>query len=139
MTPARARATVVVVVVAAGIGAAAHVAGGGPKSLPCPAPGLGADGALVCDGSGGPLGDRAWLFGHKLDLNTASADSLARIRGVGPSVANAIVAHRKAHGPFRSVDELDDVKGVGPKLMAAVAAAAEVRPQPTTTPAPTTE
>jgi competence ComEA-like helix-hairpin-helix protein len=136
MTPKRAAATVVVAVVAVFVGAASRACGGGPPAVLCENPGMAEGRNAVCDGSGTPLGKRAWLFGQKLDLNTASAASLARIRGVGPSVAEAIVRHREEHGPFTDVSELDDVKGIGPKLMATVAAAAEVRatpPPPTTT------
>ena len=34
--------------------------------------------------------------------------------GVGPKLAEAILDHRRLHGPFRSVDELKNVRGVGP-------------------------
>jgi uncharacterized protein len=48
-----------------------------------------------------------------VDLNTASAPLLARISGLGPSVAEAIVAHRNANGPFRSRKALLDVPRLG--------------------------
>lgn len=50
-----------------------------------------------------------------VDLNTASAPLLARVSGVGPSLARAIVAHRDAHGAFRSRAQLMDVPGLGPR------------------------
>lgn len=50
-----------------------------------------------------------------VNINTADAATLDRVLvGIGPSKAQAIVAHRKAHGAFRSVDALSDVKGIGP-------------------------
>jgi competence protein ComEA len=50
----------------------------------------------------------------RIDINTADAATLDRVLdGVGPSKAEAIVAHRTAHGAFRSVDELTEVKGIG--------------------------
>lgn len=50
-----------------------------------------------------------------IDLNTADAATLARVlNGVGPAKAEAIVAHREAHGPFQHIDELVKVKGIGP-------------------------
>jgi competence protein ComEA len=49
-----------------------------------------------------------------VDLNTADQAELAQVPGVGPKMAEAIVAHRQVHGPFRSVDELKNVRGVGP-------------------------
>ncbi|MEY4982058.1 MAG: hypothetical protein RIR62_324, partial [Pseudomonadota bacterium] len=48
-------------------------------------------------------------------LNTASAPLLARVSGVGPSLADAIVAHRDAHGPFRTRKDLLKVARLGPK------------------------
>ncbi|WEK06282.1 MAG: Tex family protein [Candidatus Devosia phytovorans] len=48
-----------------------------------------------------------------VDLNTASAPLLARISGLGPSVADAIVAHRDANGPFASRKALLDVPRLG--------------------------
>lgn len=49
-----------------------------------------------------------------VDINTADAVELARVLdGVGPSKADAIVAHRDKFGPFTDVDELRYVKGIG--------------------------
>ena len=50
-----------------------------------------------------------------VDLNTASAPLLARVSGVGPSLAEAIVAHRDANGPFATRRELLKVARLGPK------------------------
>src|SRR5690606_13644075 len=48
-----------------------------------------------------------------VDLNTASAPLLARISGLGPSVAEAIVTHRNANGPFPSRKALLQVPRLG--------------------------
>lgn len=50
-----------------------------------------------------------------VELNTASAPLLARVAGIGPSLAKKIVAHRDAHGAFSSRKKLLDVQGLGPK------------------------
>ncbi len=50
-----------------------------------------------------------------VDLNTASAPLLARVSGVGPGLAEAIVAHRDANGPFATRRELLKVARLGPK------------------------
>ncbi len=53
--------------------------------------------------------------GVGVDLNTASAPLLARVSGVGPGLAEAIVAHRDANGPFATRRELLKVARLGPK------------------------
>ncbi len=50
-----------------------------------------------------------------VDLNMASAPLLARVAGLGPSLAQAIVAHRDQHGAFASRKALLKVNGLGPK------------------------
>ncbi|WP_180897865.1 Tex family protein [Martelella soudanensis] len=53
--------------------------------------------------------------GVGVDLNTASAPLLARVSGLGPSIAEAIVLHRDANGAFRSRRELLKVARLGPR------------------------
>lgn len=50
-----------------------------------------------------------------VDLNTASASLLARVSGLGQSLAEAIVERRNAEGPFRTRQELMGVPRLGPK------------------------
>ncbi|MGS4946257.1 Tex family protein [Meridianimarinicoccus sp. RP-17] len=50
-----------------------------------------------------------------VDLNMASAPLLARVAGLGPSLAQAIVVQRDAQGPFGSRKALLKVPGLGPK------------------------
>jgi len=51
----------------------------------------------------------------QVNVNTADAATLAReLKGIGIKRAEAIVAYRQKHGPFKSVDELALVKGIGP-------------------------
>jgi len=50
-----------------------------------------------------------------VDVNTASPALLGYVAGVRARVAEAIVAHRDEHGPFRSRKELNKVKGLGAK------------------------
>lgn len=54
----------------------------------------------------------------RLDINTADAARLSQtINGVGMKRAQAIVAYRKANGPFKSVDDLTRVGGIGAKIV----------------------
>jgi protein Tex len=50
-----------------------------------------------------------------VDVNTASAMLLRAVSGVGPALAQSIVAHREQHGPFRSRIQLRDVPKLGDK------------------------
>ncbi|MFG1380202.1 Tex family protein [Xanthobacter sp. V3C-4] len=50
-----------------------------------------------------------------VDLNTASASLLARVSGLGASLAEAIVAHRNTVGPFKTRKELLKVARLGPR------------------------
>ncbi|MCB5410243.1 Tex family protein [Pseudogemmobacter faecipullorum] len=50
-----------------------------------------------------------------VDVNTASAPLLARVSGLGPSLAESIVTHRNTNGPFVSRRELLKVARLGPK------------------------
>ncbi len=51
-------------------------------------------------------------------LNTANATQLETLPGVGPKMAQRILAYRKGVGHFTQVEELMDVKGIGPKTFA---------------------
>ena len=54
----------------------------------------------------------------KVDINTATAAELDQVLvNVGPAKAQAIVDHRQANGPFKSVEELALVKGIGLKTV----------------------
>ncbi|WP_435854737.1 Tex family protein [Streptomyces triculaminicus] len=53
--------------------------------------------------------------GVGVDVNTASAPLLSRVSGIGSGLAENIVAHRDANGPFRSRRGLKDVARLGPK------------------------
>lgn len=57
-------------------------------------------------------------FAGPVNINTADAQTLAtNMNGVGLSKAEAIVAYRKANGPFHSIDDLAKVKGIGAKTV----------------------
>ena len=59
-----------------------------------------------------------------LDPNTATADELALLPGLGPKLSQAIVAYRAGteHKPaFRSLADLQQVRGIGPRICARIA------------------
>ncbi len=63
--------------------------------------------------AGASLGAHA----DKVNINEADAAGLAALHGIGQSRAEAIVEHRKVHGPFRSLDALADVRGISLNLV----------------------
>ncbi|TCP62332.1 uncharacterized protein EV663_102176 [Rhodovulum bhavnagarense] len=62
-----------------------------------------------------------------VDLNTASAPLLSHVAGLGPRLAEAIVAHRDANGPFVSRKALLKVAGLGPKAFEQAAGFLRIR------------
>ena len=54
----------------------------------------------------------------KVNVNTAGAEELQTLPGVGPATAKAIVAWREENGRFRSVEDLLDVSGIGKATLA---------------------
>ena len=53
----------------------------------------------------------------RLDINQATAEQLATVKGLGQKKASAIVKYRETNGRFKSLDELVKVKGIGQKAL----------------------
>lgn len=51
-----------------------------------------------------------------VDLNSATADELMLLPGIGPALAERIIAYREHYGPFRRAEELMLVEGIGENL-----------------------
>ena len=52
---------------------------------------------------------------QKLNINQASAEDLAQLKGIGPEYAARIVEYRAKNGPFEKVEDIMNVSGIGPK------------------------
>lgn len=65
------------------------------------------------DGGGKGGGKQADSGGDTVNINTADADGLTKLKGIGPAMARRIVEYREENGPFQSPEELQRVKGIG--------------------------
>lgn len=50
--------------------------------------------------------------GEKININTASAEELDRLPGIGPGKARAIVEYRSQNGPFKTIEDIQKVRGI---------------------------
>ncbi len=64
----------------------------------------------------------------RVNLNTASTVELVTLPGIGPRLAQRIIAYRSSHGPFRNVAELERVSGIGPRKLQALTPLVRVSP-----------
>jgi competence protein ComEA len=52
---------------------------------------------------------------EKININTATAEQLTRLKGIGPSHATKIIEYREKNGPFEAPEDLMQVSGIGQK------------------------
>jgi len=52
----------------------------------------------------------------KINLNTATMEELEQVKGIGPKLAEKIIAYRKTNGPFKRAEDIVNVQGLGPKF-----------------------
>lgn len=57
------------------------------------------------------------IAGDKVNINTATAMELQKVKGIGEKTAKAIVQYRKKHGKFSRISDLVNVKGIGEKKL----------------------
>tara|TARA_R110000744_G_scaffold112615_3_gene211296 strand:- start:3526 stop:3834 length:309 start_codon:yes stop_codon:yes gene_type:complete len=63
---------------------------------------------------------------QKINLNTATAEQLVTLPGIGKKKAAAIIAYRDKSGKFAKISDLTNVKGIGKKMVAKLAAHVQV-------------
>lgn len=54
----------------------------------------------------------SWALAQ-VNINTATAQELQTLNGIGPAKAAAIVEYRTANGPFKSPEDIKNVRGIG--------------------------
>ena len=59
-------------------------------------------------------------FSFPVNINTADADTLTSLPGIGQVLAERIVAYRRQNGPFRAIEEITKVEGIGEKKAEAI-------------------
>lgn len=64
-----------------------------------------------------PESDRSASADELINLNSADAVELDSLPGVGPVIAERIVAYRAANGPFASVDQLAEIEGISDAMV----------------------
>lgn len=57
----------------------------------------------------------------QININTADADQLQRLPGIGPAMAERVIAYRQQAGGFQKIEDLQEVSGIGPKKYAKIA------------------
>ena len=66
----------------------------------------------------GPLSIRSlWILARPIPVNKATAEDLDRLPGIGPGLAQRIVAYREQQGPFPDLESLKEVKGIKEKTL----------------------
>jgi competence protein ComEA len=85
----------------------------GESEVPAELPAGGGAGGGGGAASGGSGADPDMPSGGVVDLNAADATALETLPGIGPALAQRILAWREEHGGFRSVEDLLEVSGIG--------------------------
>lgn len=108
------------------------------ETMPLPT-GAGAPADSGGGAGGGTVPTRAApraVFNGRLDVNTAPADSLELLPGIGSALAKRLVADRAARGPYLAAGDLERVSGIGPRIAARLAPRLRFATTPPACPSP---
>ena len=72
---------------------------------------------LVVNSKDSATAQAASTDSDKININTASASELQKLKGVGKKRAEQIIKDRETNGPFSSPQDLTRIKGIGPKTV----------------------
>jgi len=59
--------------------------------------------------------DSAANSGDLVNINTADAERLATLKGIGPALAQRIIEYREQNGAFKTIEEIKNVRGIAQK------------------------
>lgn len=88
-----------------------------PREGESPPPAVAAPDGGTGSGAGEPGGEPGGQAAGPVNLNTATAEQLDTLPGIGPALAGRILDWRDLNGGFRSVDDLTEVSGIGPATL----------------------
>lgn len=77
---------------------------------------MASSGNLAASAMSGITGKAAGMM-DKININTASIESLSQIPGLSPKISEAIAAYRDASGDFKSVSDLINIEGIDAGLL----------------------
>lgn len=72
---------------------------------------------LIFSLSAAAIGGKKKPPAKPVNINTANAEELQQVPGIGPATAQKILQMRKSYGPFKSVDDLLAIRGLGQKRL----------------------
>lgn len=61
------------------------------------------------------------VMAKKININTADAQALSNLKGIGPELAQRILDYRSKSGKFKNIEEVKNVKGIGDKIYSQIA------------------
>jgi competence protein ComEA len=63
------------------------------------------------------VADPAQTTAELININTATADELEKLKGIGKVIANRIIAYRLSHGEFSSLEDLQNIQGISAAMV----------------------
>ena len=94
-------------------------------ATPTPAAAAGKSPSATVNGTAGtssPLPSETAAAGidGKININTATAQDLSALPGIGDVIAKRIVDYRAQYGAFQVIEEIENVKGIGEKIFSQI-------------------
>jgi competence protein ComEA len=92
-----------------------------PSTVQQPASSVSRSNTVPITGQSSPTSSKSVPSSH-VNINTATAEELQTLPGIGPSIAARIIADRDQNGPFRSIEDLTRITGIKEGIMAKIRA-----------------